>query len=82
MFGFGAVFSSTRIGQTAGNHLSLILVVAGVFLGSLLWFLLLTGVTSVFKKKLTNGGLAMVNRIAGMLFIVFGAASIWSCANK
>jgi threonine/homoserine/homoserine lactone efflux protein len=58
------------------------MLVAGVFFGSLLWFSLLTGLTSVFKKKLTNGGLAMMNRIAGMLFIVFGAVNILSCAKR
>jgi threonine/homoserine/homoserine lactone efflux protein len=82
MFGFGAVFSSTRICQTAADRVSLFMLVAGVFFGSLLWFSLLTGVTSVFKKKLKNGGLAIVNRIEGMLFIIFGAVSIWSCANR
>ncbi len=82
MFGFGAVFSSTRICQTAADRVSLFMLVAGVFFGSLLWFSLLTGLTSVFKKKLTNGGLAMMNRIAGMLFIVFGAVNILSCAKR
>jgi threonine/homoserine/homoserine lactone efflux protein len=82
MFGFGAVFSSTRICQTAADRVSLFMLVAGVFFGSLLWFSFLTGVTSVFQKKLTNGGFAMVNRIAGRLFIVFGAVSIWSCTKR
>jgi threonine/homoserine/homoserine lactone efflux protein len=80
MFGFGAVFSSTGICQTAANRSSLMMVVAGVFIGSFLWFSLLTAVTTVFKKRLRNGGLAMVNRLAGLLFIIFGAVSIWSCA--
>jgi threonine/homoserine/homoserine lactone efflux protein len=82
MFGFGAVFSSTRICQTAADRVSLFMLVAGVFFGSILWFSFLTGVTSVFQKKLTNGGIAMVNRIAGMLFIVFGVVSIWSCTKR
>jgi len=82
MFGFGAVFSSTRICQTAADRVSLFMLVAGVFLGSLLWFSFLTALTSVFKKKLTNGGFAIMNRIAGLLFIVFGAVNIWSCAKR
>jgi len=81
LFGFGAVFSSTGICQTAANRSSLFMVVAGVFIGSYLWFSLLTGVTSVYLKKLQNGGLAMVNRLAGLLFIIFGTVSIWSCAH-
>ena len=82
MFGFGAVFSSTRIVHTAADRISLFMLVAGVFFGSLLWFSLLTSVTYVFKKKLANGGLAIVNRIAGLLFILFGAVNVWSCASR
>jgi threonine/homoserine/homoserine lactone efflux protein len=82
MFGFGAVFSSTRIVQTTADRVSLFMLVAGVFFGSLLWFSLLTSVTYVFKKKLAGGGLAIVNRIAGTLFILFGAMNVWSCASR
>jgi len=82
MFGFGAVFSSTRVVQTAADRVSLFMLVAGVFFGSLLWFSVLTSVTYVFKKKLASGGLAMVNRIAGLLFILFGAVNVWSCASR
>ncbi|RPI04023.1 MAG: LysE family translocator [Ignavibacteriae bacterium] len=82
MFGFGAVFSSTRIVQTTTGRISLFMLVTGVFFGSLLWFSLLTSATYVYKKKLANGGLAMVNKIAGVLFILFGAVNVWSCASR
>ena len=82
IFGFGAVFSSTRIVQTAADRISLFMLIAGVFFGSLLWFSGLTSVAYVFKKKLASGGLAIVNRIAGLLFILFGAVNVWSCASR
>ena len=82
IFGFGVVFSSTRIVQTITDRISLFMLVAGVFFGSLLWFSVLTNVTYVFKKKLASGGLAIVNRIAGILFILFGAVNVWSCASR
>jgi threonine/homoserine/homoserine lactone efflux protein len=82
MFGFGAVFSSTRIVQTTADRVSLFMLVAGVFFGSLLWFSLLTSVTYAFKRKLAGAGLAIVNRIAGLLFILFGTVNVWSCASR
>ena len=82
MFAFGAVFSSTKIMNSVVDKFHLLLLVAGVFCGSLLWFSLLSSVTSIFQKKITNGGLAIVNRIAGTLFIIFGATSVWSCASN
>ena len=82
IFGFGVVFSSTRIVQTAADRISLFMLIAGVFFGSLLWFSVLTSVTYVFKKKLASGGLAIVNKIAGVLFILFGAVNVWSCASR
>ena len=82
MFAFGAVFSSIKIVHIAADRISLLMLVTGVFFGSLLWFSLLSSVTSIFQKKLTNGGLAIVNRIAGTLFILFGVISVWSCASS
>jgi threonine/homoserine/homoserine lactone efflux protein len=82
MFGFGAVFSNTRIGQTALDWVSLFILITGVFFGSLLWFSLLTYVTHIFKKRFTIERLAIVNRIAGILFIFFGTVSIWSFASR
>jgi len=51
-------------------------LVAGVFLGSTLWFMTLSFIATSFRKKLSSGGgLVWVNMFAGMLIIVSGFAA-------
>jgi threonine/homoserine/homoserine lactone efflux protein len=77
IFAFIAVFAALGIGNTLG-YLDASLLVAGVFIGSGLWFFLLTSGTRLFKNKLDLVGLRWVNRIAGILVIISGVIAIGS----
>lgn len=55
-----------------------ILVVGGVLLGALCWWLLLTMMIGMFRKKLTLRRLLYVNRIAGAAIVVLVAVAIVS----
>jgi small neutral amino acid transporter SnatA (MarC family) len=77
LFAFATAITALRSGQAVNDRLSFAMLVAGIFFGSLSWFLLLTSLTSVFKKKITNDGLSVVNRIAGGLLMSFGIAAVW-----
>lgn len=69
IFAFLAVFAALGLGSELKNFSATILV-AGVFIGSCLWFLILSSGTILFKNKLDLDGLRWVNKIAGILIII------------
>ncbi len=71
IFAFLAVFAALGLGSDLGNF-SASALVAGVFFGSALWFLLLSSVVTLFRRKLDLVGLGWVNKIAGLLIIISG----------
>lgn len=68
---FGALLSGLGITR-AGGPLAAVQSGAGVFCGSALWWLLLTGATSVLRRRLPPQWLHGVNRLAGMLIAGMG----------
>lgn len=72
---FFAMFASFGLASIAQNrpHISLLLI--GIFLGSSLWWLLLSEGVSFFRKKMGNRLLTLLNRIAGIALISFGILS-------
>jgi len=77
IFAFIAVFAALGLGNGLG-YFSASALVAGVFIGSGLWFLLLSSGVILFRKKLDLVGLRWVNRIAGILIIISGVIAIVS----
>lgn len=77
IFAFVAVFAALGLGDGLSYFSSSILV-AGVFIGSGLWFLLLSSGAIFFRKKLDLVGLKWVNKIAGILVIISGFIAIGS----
>ena len=71
IFAFIAIFAAFGLAHELGLVAAGMLVV-GVFAGSVLWFLTLGSVATLFHKTLNAGGLRWVNRIAGILIIVSG----------
>ncbi len=77
IFAFIAVFAAFGLGHKL-FIVSACILVLGVFAGSGLWFLTLSYVATTFRKKLDSDGLRWVNRIAGVLIILSGAAALVS----
>jgi len=77
IFAFVAVFAAFGLGHKL-NIISASILVLGVFTGSCLWFLTLSYVATLFRKKLDSGGLRWVNRIAGVLMILSGLVAFVS----
>ena len=77
IFAFIAVFAALGLGIGL-SIFSASTLVAGVFIGSCLWFLLLSSGTIFFRDKLDLVGLRWVNRIAGILIIISGVIAIVS----
>lgn len=77
IFAFIAVFAALGLGNGL-RYFSASALVAGVFIGSCLWFLLLSSGVTLFRNKLDVVGLRWVNRIAGVLIIISGLIAIGS----
>lgn len=75
---FVAVFAGLGLGTTVGDRGSAALMVCGVFLGSALWWLLLSGGVGYFRRALTPERLRWVNRVSGAMLIGFGVLALLS----
>jgi threonine/homoserine/homoserine lactone efflux protein len=77
---FAAVFAGLGLGTTARDRGSAILKVCGVFLGSALWWLLLSGAVEFFRGALTQERLRRVNQLSGAVLAGLGVLSLLSLA--
>ncbi|MEW5909595.1 MAG: LysE family transporter [Thermodesulfobacteriota bacterium] len=77
---FAAIFAGLGITSYQTGYLSATTLVAGVFLGSgLWWFILSTGV-GFFRSSLNTSGMRWINRLAGIIITGFGLFALigWS----
>ena len=73
---FAAIFAGLGLAEMGGNSLSAVLLVLGVFCGSASWWLLLSGGVSLLRGRVTPRILQWVNRLAGIVIIVFGILAL------
>ncbi len=73
---FGAVFAGLGLAGPAANYAAAALLVAGVFLGSAVWWLTLSGVVSTMRTRLDVHRLRWVNRISGIIIMGFGLLAL------
>jgi threonine/homoserine/homoserine lactone efflux protein len=58
------------------------MLLLGVFLGSLVWWVTLTGLVGVFHGRFSNAGLLWANRAAGIIILLFAAGVLWDIAVR
>ena len=75
---FAAVFAGLGLATTAADRMSAALMVGGVFLGSALWWLILSGAVGFFRRALTDDRMRWVNRLSGAVLVGFGLISLLS----
>lgn len=73
---FVAIFAG--LGAVGGGWLAAAALVAGVFLGSALWWLLLSGGVGLLRARVQPAALAWVNRLSGALIAGFGVTALLS----
>ncbi len=75
---FAGVFAGLGLGGATGRYAAASLMVGGVFAGSALWWLMLSGGVGLFREALVRpGSLIWVNRISGLIIAGFGALALW-----
>jgi threonine/homoserine/homoserine lactone efflux protein len=81
LFAFAAIFATSGVGLASDGYFSVALLVLGVFCGSALWWLILSGVVSIFHRTISLRGIQIVNRISGTLIAAVGVIVLISIAG-
>jgi threonine/homoserine/homoserine lactone efflux protein len=77
---FMAVFAGLGLGTKAGDYGAAGVVVAGVFVGSAIWWLLLSGGVSLLRHKLSPKTMGWINYGSGAFLSAFGLYALVSLA--
>jgi threonine/homoserine/homoserine lactone efflux protein len=75
---FVAIFAGLGVGSGKNSLFAALLVVCGIFLGSAIWWCLLTGGINLFRRKFTPRLLLWINRISGSVITLFGLVALLS----
>ncbi|HTY67505.1 MAG TPA: LysE family transporter [Alphaproteobacteria bacterium] len=78
---FLAVFSAFGVQNEERSLADSWMLLVGVFLGSSVWWLLLTTTVALFRDKFNREGLRWANRIAGVVILAFAAVVLWKGAT-
>jgi threonine/homoserine/homoserine lactone efflux protein len=78
LFAFAVVFAGMGAGSAVGDTLKASFLVAGVFAGSALWFLLITSAVHFYKDKFKVWGLKVINVIAGSFILLCGIVILFT----
>ncbi len=69
---FVAVFAGLGIGSERHHYIAAGILVAGVFIGSAMWWLVLIGFTGILRGLFNFKRQQWLNRISGLIIIAFG----------
>ena len=75
---FAAIFAGLGVGSDHNDTMTALLVVTGVFLGSALWWLILTGAVHLLRDRFTSLWLLWINRLSGAVITLFGLFALLS----
>lgn len=75
---FIGIFAGLGFSNSHSNIISSSILVLGVFLGSVFWWLLLSSVVSLVKHRIEHKMLSMINQISGLIIFLFGVVSLVS----
>lgn len=80
---FVAIFAGVGVGVSGTDYASASLFVAGVALGSALWWLILSGVVAfVLRHRLSVAVIHRINMFSGFVMLAFAAIALWACVGK
>jgi threonine/homoserine/homoserine lactone efflux protein len=73
---FLAIFAGLGLSSLHGSYFEASTLILGVFLGSAVWWLILSEGVTLFRKKVSDQVMLWINRIAGSLIAGFGIAAL------
>jgi len=73
---FAAIFAGFGLVKAGAGYSTAAITVLGVFIGSSCWWVILSGVTSLLRKRISISGLRWINRISGSIILGFGVIAI------
>jgi threonine/homoserine/homoserine lactone efflux protein len=80
---FVAIFAGVGIGLSDTDYLSSTFFIAGVAVGSALWWLMLSGgIAYVLRHRMSTAALRNINIFSALILLSFAAVALWTCAEK
>jgi hypothetical protein len=78
---FTAIFAGLGISNSAGDYSAAGLLVSGVFLGSAVWWVILSNGAGFLKTKMNTAILIWVNRASGIIILIFVVVLLYSIVD-
>jgi threonine/homoserine/homoserine lactone efflux protein len=75
---FVALFAGLGVGSGTEGIATPLATVAGVFVGSAVWWLVLTGGVALTRGRLADGAMRLVNGVCGLALVGFGIVAVLS----
>lgn len=69
---FAAIFAGLGLVGKDINHVSAGLIVAGIFVGAMLWWFILSNIANILRGILEHKMLKLLNRFIGVIILCFG----------
>lgn len=69
---FVAVFAAVGVKELEAARESTLIIVLGVFFGSLIWWLFLCAMVAKVRRRLGKSSIRTINRISGLVVMAFG----------
>jgi len=76
IIGFGSFFASFGVANSATTTSQILILLSGVFIGAITWWLSVSAVVNIFRKKIRLRNIFWINRITGVLVFLLGIALI------
>jgi threonine/homoserine/homoserine lactone efflux protein len=76
MLSFAAVFAGLGLAASNKNFANATTLVIGVFIGSALWWVMLSSSVSLLRARFNLRHLKWLNRISGLILLVFGIIAL------
>ena len=73
---FLAIFAGLGLAEWVGSYTAATVLVAGVLLGSALWWLFLSGAVSLVRTRLSAAALVWINRASAAVIMLFGLLAL------
>lgn len=69
---FAGIFAAFGLGSADNDTMTASTMVAGIFAGSLFWWVILVGLVAIIHKKLDKRYLGYLNKASGIILLAFG----------